>query len=97
MNQKEMLIKNIEDLGNDLGLQHPQYFDGYSNAINDVVELVKILNLHFVSNNEALESSSDGVAVGCHTCKHNPHAPFVPEICDECNPETFSKWQATDC
>jgi hypothetical protein len=26
------------------------------------------------------------VVVGCHTCKHNPHAPFVPEICDECNP-----------
>jgi len=40
---------------------------------------------------------SDGVAVGCHTCKHNPHAPFVPEICDKCKPDTLSKWQQTDC
>lgn len=49
------------------------------------------LHKHIVSNNEVL------VAVGCHTCKHNPHAPFVPEICDECNPGTFNKWQQTDC
>ena len=38
-----------------------------------------------VSNNE--------VAVGCHTCKHNPHAPFIPEICEKCNPRNLSEWQ----
>lgn len=80
-------------------------------------DLVKLLNLHIVSNNEAsnicpkchkpkrmqnniiqlLCECDSEVVVGCHTCKHNPHAPFVPEICDECNPETFSKWHPTDC
>lgn len=63
-------------------------------AYNDYAEwleqkLLKLLTMPYVSNNE--------VAVGCHTCKHNPHSPFVPEICDECNSETLSKWQATDC
>lgn len=53
---------------------------------------VKFCNLHIVSNNEALDLS-EGVAVGCHTCKHNPHEPYVPEICNNCNKETLSKWQ----
>lgn len=57
------------------------------------LQKVKFCNLHFVGNNEALESSRDGVAVGCHTCKHNPHAPFIPEICNKCNPKTLSEWQ----
>lgn len=54
--------------------------------------------LHDVSNNEALESS-EGVAVkGCHNCKNNPHAPFVPEICDSCYADRFDNWQPlTDC
>jgi len=57
--------------------------------VPNIGELVKKLHMQNVSNNE--------VVVGCHTCKHNPHAPFVPEICDECNPGTFNKWQQTDC
>lgn len=57
------------------------------------------LPLHGVSNNEALESSSDGVAVkGCHNCKNNPHSPFIPRICDSCYADKFNKWQPlTDC
>jgi len=54
--------------------------------------------LHIVSNNEALESS-EGVAVkGCHNCKNNPHAPFVPKICDSCYAHGLNNWQPlTDC
>ena len=35
----------------------------------------------------------NGVAVGCHSCKHNPHAPYIPEICEKCDPRYLSKWQ----
>ena len=67
-----------------------------ANGVNTSNE--QALPLHGVSNNEGLESR-EGVAVkGCHNCKNNPHAPFVPEICDSCYADSFNNWQQlTDC
>lgn len=58
----------------------------------------KDTGIYFFSDRvpETCECQSE-VAVCFHTCKHNPHAPFVPEICDKCNSETLSEWQQTDC
>lgn len=69
-----------------------------NSEVNGVETRKDKCTLHDVSNNEALESS-EGVAVkGCHNCKNNPHAPFVPEICDSCYADRFNNWQPlTDC
>jgi len=88
MNQKEMLIKNIEDLGNELELQHPEYYVGYSTAINDVVQLVKILNIDIVSNNEVR------VAV-CSECD-NYNNSQGSKICRNCYQKSHFVEQ-TDC
>ena len=71
--------------------------DGYNasdrviQTLNKAQQQVKLFAIPDVSVNE------ERVAVGCHTCKHNPHAPFIPEICYKCNPQTLSEWQQTYC
>jgi hypothetical protein len=57
-------------------------------------EIVKLLNLHSVSNNEALESSSDGVAVNCRSCKAYGVPKRVIEDCSEC--VAYSMYKAID-
>jgi len=46
---------------------------------------VKFCNLHFVGNNEALESSSDGVAVCNCTTTRQTNAINGKFICCDCN------------
>ena len=44
------------------------------------------------------ECGSEVAVKGCHNCKNNPHAPFVPEICDSCYAPGLNNWQPlTDC
>ena len=41
---KQELIEKIENLQDQEEMQHPEYYSGYSFAINDVVELIKKFN-----------------------------------------------------
>ena len=44
------------------------------------------------------ECESEVAVKGCHNCKNNPHAPFVPKICDSCYAPGLNNWQPlTDC
>lgn len=42
---KQELIVKIENLQDQEEMQHPEFYSGYSFAINDVVELIKKFNL----------------------------------------------------
>lgn len=68
---------------------------------SDVVESLSVGYSIIKGRDKALNLARgiDGEAVvkGCCTCRHNPNAPYVPEICEGCD-ETFSNWQPfTDC
>ena len=56
---KKELIEKIENLQDQEEMQHPEFYSGYSFAINDVVELIKKFN--FIDSslqlNERLKTS----------------------------------------
>lgn len=61
-------------------------------------EQQKKLIQSIIKSDEGDNIYSEVAVNGCHNCKNNPHAPFVPEICDSCYADSFNNWQPlTDC